>query len=375
MAPAPYKAGARRHRRLGARCLPGPTTASWGFNPHATYTSAYAEFSCLEQRIRVFSLSDSFVLALAGFYLGHGCPSLSLGTPFVPPGFKLDSAGVVQIIEQQLLPARIRQVSLANLTARVHCVSPSPAATAPNNIPVQSCVNAVPARPAYISPNTSYEDDTLQPGTVNMIRYTPEDMSRLYASTGLAGRVTHVANVRGRLSDMGPPPPPAHAAPRGIVTATFDNSNKDPGYDDEYISQPAPPPAWRSRSRFRTSASRERSPSRARLLSLRPARHSLGNPVLDDHSRSVSRGRRSPVSPSPSAHSLASSRRSPSAARPMSSTPASTRGRSPALSPRKHGSLVSSPLTPAEDSSPVRGPPAMPPSPSPAADAVLTLQR
>ncbi|KAL1739463.1 hypothetical protein HDZ31DRAFT_49366 [Schizophyllum fasciatum] len=135
-------------------------------------------------------------------HAARDCPSTVHGIPFVPPDFNLDSAGVVQIIENQLLPSRIRNVTLADLTARVHRIAPHAAATAPNNIPVANRVNAVPAQGAYISPDASYEDTAPQPSTVNMIRYTPDDMSRSYASTGLAGRVTHIANVRGRLSNM-----------------------------------------------------------------------------------------------------------------------------------------------------------------------------
>ncbi|KAL1747649.1 hypothetical protein HDZ31DRAFT_22558, partial [Schizophyllum fasciatum] len=95
-------------------------------------------------------------------FADHGardCPSVALGQPFTPPDFKLDSAGVVQIIERHILPVKKRMVSLAELTDLVNRFAPGAAATAPNNIPVPSRVNAVPSAPAYISPETSYEDN------------------------------------------------------------------------------------------------------------------------------------------------------------------------------------------------------------------------
>ncbi|KAL1737760.1 hypothetical protein HDZ31DRAFT_78906, partial [Schizophyllum fasciatum] len=218
------------------------------------------------------------------------------GSPVVPR-YALEDPTVVAIIESEIVAKGRHNVTLEMLEHLIdNRTLPAAAATAPNNIPVASRVNAVPSG-AYISPNSSYEADAPRsqpPVPVNMIRYTPDDVARSYASTGLPGRVTHVANVRStsRLSRMGPPPAPtAHAAPvRGYVSATFEDSDEDPGYDDDYLAQAAPPrraPASpprgrsppesvasfsrRSRSVLRRSSSmsRDRSLSRARSLSSR----------------------------------------------------------------------------------------------------------
>ncbi|KAL1738936.1 hypothetical protein HDZ31DRAFT_50216, partial [Schizophyllum fasciatum] len=92
-------------------------------------------------------------------FADHGsrdCPSRDL--PFSPPNFDLNSAAAHQIIEEELLPNNIRQVSLADLIQRAQRRHGRTAAvTAPNNIPVAARVNAVPNSGAHMSANSSFE--------------------------------------------------------------------------------------------------------------------------------------------------------------------------------------------------------------------------
>ncbi|KAL1740935.1 hypothetical protein HDZ31DRAFT_16436, partial [Schizophyllum fasciatum] len=94
-------------------------------------------------------------------FADHGSRACPYGdAAFQPPNFDLNSAGVHQIIEEELLPHNERKVTLADLIGRInrrHSTTGSAAATAPNNIPVSGRVNAVPTAPAHISPDSSYE--------------------------------------------------------------------------------------------------------------------------------------------------------------------------------------------------------------------------
>ncbi|KAL1761794.1 hypothetical protein FB107DRAFT_177679, partial [Schizophyllum commune] len=264
-------------------------------------------------------------------------------------------------------------------------------ATNANSIPVGTRVNAVPTQVAHISPDSSFEGPPAQAQPVNYVAYTQDDLARGYASTGLRGRVNHVANVR-RHSDMGPPAVP-HAASvpsqpvRGGVSASFgDFSDDDAGYDDDYISQPAPPArsraardehvggtlihTHRSTSKARAYArSSSRSLSRARS----PSRSGFGREIVNDRSRS--RSRSASVVSRPRSVMRGRGPAIPSrAASPVSATPPRRRSSSadspPAAGPSKRGLASpgrrrsSSPLTPLD--SPVRSPPPTPPSPSPA---------
>ncbi|KAL1698009.1 hypothetical protein EV121DRAFT_184404, partial [Schizophyllum commune] len=262
-------------------------------------------------------------------------------------------------------------------------------ATNANSIPVGTRVNAVPAQVARISPDSSFEGPPAQSQPINYITYTQNDLARGYASTGLRGRVNHVANVR-RHSDMGPPaaPRPADVPSRPpFVAASFgDYSDDDAGYDDDYISQPAPPARSRALDSERgdgplihthrsTSKARAyaRSSSRSLSRTRSTSRPGFGHEIVNDRSRS--RSRSTSVASRPRSVMRGRASAVPSrAASPVPASPARRRSLSmesaPAAGPSKRASASpgrrrsSSPLTPLD--SPVRSPPATPPSPSPA---------
>ncbi|KAI5890849.1 uncharacterized protein SCHCODRAFT_02465856, partial [Schizophyllum commune H4-8] len=352
-----------------------------------------------------------FCFKIRANHRASDCPNR--GQSFKPP-FPLDCTEVEDYLIAQTYFTHYneererRGITLQEIVANVNpgpfAISPAytqPAARAPargpatnaNSIPVGTRVNAVPAQVARISPDSSFEGPPAQPQPVNYIAYTQNDLARSYASTGLRGRVNHIANVR-RHSDMGlPAVPRAAPAPsqpaRDFVSASFgDYSDDDAGYDDDYISQPAPPAGsgpralrgdrddgavihtHRSTSKARAYArSSSRSLSRARS----PSRSGFGREVVNDRSRSrsrsasvrsrprsVMRGRSSalpsraasPVSTTPERrHSLS-----------VESAPAAGPSKRALVSPARHRS--SSPLTPLD--SPVPSPPPTPPSPSPA---------
>ncbi|KAL1739775.1 hypothetical protein HDZ31DRAFT_68597 [Schizophyllum fasciatum] len=189
-------------------------------------------------------------------------------------------------------------------------------------------------------------------------------MARAYSNTGLAGRVTHVANVRrSSRGDMGPPPVPV---PRAPVSAAFDSSDKDTGFDDDYISQPAPLRRSRamSRSRPRAASPEERG---------RPASRSLVRAGSRSRDRSSSRGGFSAIDdrsrPPSSVSARASSASRARASHAHSVSPAG-RMRSASLRPLspvapRRPYTPTSPLTPNDSSSPPRPPSSPSPSPAP----------
>ncbi|KAL1740804.1 hypothetical protein HDZ31DRAFT_20603, partial [Schizophyllum fasciatum] len=105
--------------------------------------------------IRYSGCFDCFTL-----FANHSARDCTLrtGTP-VAPRYALEDPAVVAIIESEIVATGRRNVTLDMLEHLIDSRSQSAgsaAATAPNNIPVASRVNAVPGG-AYISPNSSYE--------------------------------------------------------------------------------------------------------------------------------------------------------------------------------------------------------------------------
>ncbi|TRM64475.1 hypothetical protein BD626DRAFT_253122 [Schizophyllum amplum] len=346
-------------------------------------------------------------LTLQAPHGGRGCDA-TVEERNAIPRYQLDSPGVVDVINDLVArgilgpgkPLKLREleahVDQAFAAGPPSVPRSSAAATAPNNIPVR--VNAVPAY-SHVSPDSSYEDAHAPVG-VNMIHYSPAAMATMYAGTGLPGRVAHVANVRSATSRtaMGPPPlpnlgwrggPPAAALPpvdtsgppisRGRrVEASFAGSDEDCGYDDDYISQPAPPRRSATHDghvvRLPRSRSTHRSPSRSRSHARsdsRPRRSLSRDQEYDRHRRSPSvyedaRSYRSDARRDSRGHGDLSSRDSPAPARrPASVTAAdSPPCRSPARAPFVQS--PGSPLTPVSGDSSPRLPPRTPPSPSPA---------
>ncbi|KAL1740138.1 hypothetical protein HDZ31DRAFT_68228 [Schizophyllum fasciatum] len=137
----------------------------------------------------------------------------------------INYSSVLAFINHEIARKGMRNVTLGDLESKLNHYFTNAwptAATVPNNIPVTSHVNTVPAPAAYILPDSSYKGglgaQDSGPLTVNMICYTPTDMAHSYTSTGLPGVLLM------------------------LLMSTFDDSNDNPGYNNNYLNQPAPPP-------------------------------------------------------------------------------------------------------------------------------------